>query len=301
MIGASELAIFSVVVEEKSFSGAATKLGLSKTVVSKKITALENTLSTQLLYRTTRKLSLTDAGQLLFQHAQGINRQTMDAVNAIQELNNDISGHIVMSVPTISGELLLADVIAKFSVQYPKLTIEMRLENRLVDLVDEGVDLAIRTAVLEDSSLIANHIIQSNWVVCGSPNYLNNAAPLTTLDDLTEHNCLLYELQSEGSDEWRFSKQGINHRVSVTGSFSSNNAQTLKRAALNNLGIIYVPRCSVHEELLSGELVAVLTDYQPRSLGVYAVYPYTRHKPKKIRLLVNEIKQAYYNLEHYFN
>ncbi|WP_440876904.1 LysR family transcriptional regulator [Thalassotalea sp. PLHSN55] len=300
MSGASELAIFAVVVEESSFSEAAKKTGLSKTVVSKKISALEKELNTQLLYRTTRKLSLTDAGRLLYKHAKGINQQAHDAFTAVNELSKDISGHITMSVPTISGELLLADLIAEFCKTYPNVSIELRLENKLIDLVEEGVDLAIRTAVLEDSSLIAVPLLDSNWVVCASPNYLTNAEKLDNIDDLKHHNCLCYDLQAEGSNEWRFEDSGEQKSVLVSGSMSSNNALSLKKAALNDIGLIYVPQCSIYDELQSGALVRVLSNYKTRSLGVFAVYPYTRYKPEKITLLIEHIKQGYHALAHYF-
>ena len=300
MNGASELAIFAVVVEEKSFSLAAQKTGLSKTVVSKKISALEKQLNTQLLYRTTRKLSLTDAGKLLYKHAKGINQQTNDAFTAVNELSKDISGHITMSVPTISGELLLAELVSNFCKTYPKITIELRLENKLVDLVEEGVDLAIRTAVLEDSSLIAVPLLESKWIVCASPEYLKTHQALNTIDDLKSHNCLCYDLQANGSNEWRFNDNGEDKSILVKGSMSSNNAYSLKKAALNDIGIIYVPKCSVYDELQAGLLVNVLGNYKARSLGVFAVYPYTRYKPEKITLLINHIKQGYQSLVHYF-
>lgn len=301
MIGASELAIFAAVVEESSFSQAALKIGLSKTVISKKVSALEQELNTQLLYRTTRKLSLTDAGKLLYKHAKGINQQANDAFSAINELSQEISGHIIMSVPTISGELLLADLVAKFCKKYPKVTIELRLENKLIDLVDEGVDLAIRTAVLADSSLIAVPLLQSSWVVCCSPEYLNSAHQLQDIDDLKMHNCLCYDLQTNGSNEWRFTKNEQPQTIFVKGSMSSNNALSLKKAALNDIGVIYVPKCSVYEELENGSLIQVLRQYQARSLGVFAIYPYTRHKPEKITLLIENIKHEYQTLEHMFN
>lgn len=300
MNGASELAIFAVVVEEKSFSLAAQKTGLSKTVVSKKISALEKQLNTQLLYRTTRKLSLTDAGKLLYKHAKGINQQANDAFTAVNELSKDISGHITMSVPTISGELLLAELVSSFCKTYPKITIELRLENKLVDLVEEGVDLAIRTAVLKDSSLIAVPLIESKWIVCASPEYLKTHKALNTIDDLKSHNCLCYDLQANGSNEWRFYDNDKYESILVKGSMSSNNAYSLKKAALNDIGIIYVPKCSVYEELQGGLLVNVLNDYKTRSLGVFAVYPYTRYKPEKITLLIDHIKQGYLALAHYF-
>lgn len=300
MNGASELAIFAVVVEENSFSEAAKKTGLSKTVVSKKVSALEKGLGTQLLYRTTRKLNLTDAGRLLYKHAKGINQQAQEAFFAINELSKDISGHITMSVPTISGELLLADLIAAFCKMHPKITIELRLENKLVDLVDEGVDLAIRTAELENSSLIAVPLLESNWVVCASPNYLKSSSKLNNINDLKHHNCLCYDLQTNGSNEWRFIVNGIHESILVKGSMSSNNALSLKKAALNDIGLIYVPKCSIYNELQNGSLVSVLNNVKARSLGVFAVYPYTRYKPEKITLLIEHIKLGYQNLAHYF-
>ena len=300
MNGASELAIFAAVVEESSFSQAAKKTGLSKTVVSKKISALEKDLNTQLLYRTTRKLSLTDAGRLLYKHAKGINQQAHDAYTAVNELSKDISGHITMSVPTISGELLLAELVSNFCKKHPNITIELRLENKLVDLVDEGVDLAIRTAELEDSSLIAIPLLKSNWVVCASPRYIQSSKRLNTIDDLKRHNCLCYDLQTNGSNEWRFEDNGTPTSTQVKGSMSSNNALSLKKAALNDIGLIYVPKCSIYDELENGSLVRVLNNYKPRSLGIFAVYPYTRYKPEKITLLIQHIKEGYQALAHYF-
>jgi len=300
MNGASELAIFAAVVEESSFSQAAKKTGLSKTVVSKKISALEKDLNTQLLYRTTRKLSLTDAGRLLYKHAKGINQQAHDAYTAVNELSKDISGHITMSVPTISGELLLAELVSNFCKKHPNITIELRLENKLVDLVDEGVDLAIRTAELEDSSLIAIPLLKSNWVVCASPRYIHSSKSLNTIDDLKRHNCLCYDLQTNGSNEWRFEDNGTPTSTQVKGSMSSNNALSLKKAALNDIGLIYVPKCSIYDELENGSLVRVLNNYKPRSLGIFAVYPYTRYKPEKITLLIQHIKEGYQALAHYF-
>ena len=206
-----------------------------------------------------------------------------------------------MSVPTISGELLLADLVANFCKNYPKITIELRLENKLIDLVEEGVDLAIRTADLADSSLIAVPLLQSSWIVCCSPKYLEAAQQLEEIDDLKVHNCLCYDLQANGSNEWRFSKNGQQKSVLVKGSMSSNNALSLKKAALNDIGLIYVPKCSVYEELQDGSLIQVLHQYKTRSLGVFAIYPYTRHKPEKITLLIKSIKQAYHSLEYIFN
>ncbi|MDU0354881.1 LysR family transcriptional regulator [Paraglaciecola aquimarina] len=297
---ANDLILFSQVIELGSFSKVADANNLTNSVVSKRIARLEQDLGVQLLYRTTRKLTLTEAGTILLHRAKMVQQATTEALDALSGFGENISGHIRMSVPTISGELLLADLVAKFCQAYPQISIELRLENDLIDLVENGIDLAIRTAKLADSSLIATKIIDSSWVVCASPEYLCQSSELAKLDDLKRHNCLRYDLQSEGSSDWRFTQQQNTFSVAVSGSLSSNNALSLKKAALNNSGIIYVPKCSVHEELLSGKLQRVLPDFTPRELGVYAVYPYTRHQPLKIKLLIEEIRQAYHGLSHYF-
>lgn len=211
-----------------------------------------------------------------------------------------------MSVPTISGELLLAEAVADFCQQYPNITVDMRMENDFVDLVGEGLDLAIRTGKLEDSSLIAKPLIQSNWVVCCSPQYLEKYGTVTRLDDLKHHNCLAYTYQAQGSFDWRFTQKSKTNdkdkdlSVRISGSLATNNAQALRKAALAGFGIVYVPRCSVYEDLQKGTLTAILTNYQPRQLGVYAVYPYTKYLPKKLRLLIEHIKQAYQQKKEYF-
>ena len=205
-----------------------------------------------------------------------------------------------MSVPTISGELLLAEAIAEFCQEYPNISVDMRLENDFVDLVGEGLDLAIRTGKLEDSSLIAKPLIQSNWIVCCSPSYVERHGEVRDLEALKDHNCLAYTYQAQGSFDWRFTRNGIEESVRISGSFATNNDQALRKAALAGFGIVYVPRCCVYEDLQQGKLIAILTDYQPRRLGVYAIYPFTKYLPEKLRLLIEHIKQAYQDKKEYF-
>jgi len=300
MAGATELALFALVVEANSFKEAARQAGLTTAVVSKKISKLERDLGVQLLYRTTRRLSLTEEGQTLYQHCKGINQQVQDALGALNQLSEGLSGSIRMSVPTISGELLLAEVVAVFCQQHPNLTVDMQLDNSLVDLVKDGVDLAIRTAIMDDSSLIAKKLIQSNWVVCCAATYLQQFGAPQTPQDLVNHNCLAYTYQAQGAHDWRFTHQGQSLSVKVSGNFSTNNAQGLRKAALAGCGIVYVPHCSVYEDIQRGDLVPLLPDYQPRSLGVYAVYPFTRYQPEKVRLLIEHIGAAYQNMAEYF-
>jgi DNA-binding transcriptional LysR family regulator len=143
-------------------------------------------------------------------------------------------------------------------------------------LVDEGLDLAIRTGELEDSNLIAKPLLTSYWLVCCSPLYTDKHGNPKDIDDLTNHNCLAYTGQAKGAYDWRFDRNNEHHSIRISGGFSTNNAQALRKAALAGLGIIYVPKCCVYEDLEKGNLVTILEGYKPRSLGVYAMYSYTR-------------------------
>jgi len=299
-MNAADLTLFVHIADAGSFNKAAQLVGLSTPALSKRISKLEENLGVQLIYRTTRRLSLTEAGENLYVHAKNIEGQVNDAIAAVSSVSQGITGTIKMSVPTISGELLLAEAIADFCQKYPNITVDMRLENDFVNLVEEGLDLAIRTGKLEDSSLIAKPLIQSNWVVCCSPGYIEKYGVPETLDALKDHNCMAYTYQAQGSFDWRFTSNGEDVSVRIGGSFATNNAQALRKAALAGFGIAYVPKCCVHEDLMAGSLKVILTQYTARQLGVYAIYPFTKYLPAKLRLLIEHIKQAYQDKKEYF-
>ena len=299
-MNSADLTLFAYVADTGSFSKAALQADLSTPALSKRITKLERSLGVQLIHRTTRRLSLTEAGENLYVHAKNIEGQVSDAIASVSAFSQGLSGHIKLSVPTISGELLLSEAIADFCQQYPNISVDMRLENNFVNLVEEGLDLAIRTGILEDSSLIAKPLIQSNWVVCCSPSYRDKYGEVTTIEMLKTHNCLAYTYQAQGSFDWRFTKNKIEETVRISGSLATNNAQALRKAALAGFGIVYVPRCCVYEDLQKGKLISILTDYTPRQLGVYAIYPFTKHLPEKLKLLIQHLKQAYTDKKEYF-
>ena len=297
---ANDLILFSQVVNLGSFSKVAEVNNLTNSVISKHIARLEKELGVQLLYRTTRSLTLTEAGKILAQRAKMVSQITSEAIDSVSNFGEKMTGHIRMTVPTISGELFLAQCIAEFSQRNPGISVEVRLENDFVDLVKEGIDLAIRTGVLDDSSLIAQPLITSHWVVCCSPKYIELHGQPTTPDDLLQHNCLAYTYQRQGGHEWRFSQGNKEQSIKISGSFATNNSQALRKAALGGYGIAYIPKCSVYEDIQQGDLIELLSDYKARELGVYAVYPFTKHLPNKIKLLIEHIKQGYENLHHYF-
>ena len=299
-MNSADLTLFAYVADTGSFSKAALQADLSTPALSKRITKLEKSLGVQLIHRTTRRLSLTEAGENLYIHAKNIEGQVSDAIASVSAFSQGLSGHIKISVPTISGELLLAEAIADFCQKYPNISVDMRLENNFVNLVEEGLDLAVRTGKLEDSSLIAKPLIQSNWVLCCSPSYIQKHGEVSTLEALKTHNCLAYTYQAQGSFDWRFTKNGVEETVRISGSLATNNAQALRKAALAGFGIVYVPRCCVYKDLQQGALRTILTDFKPRQLGVYAIYPFTKHLPEKLKLLIEHIKQAYQDKKEYF-
>ncbi|MEZ9928080.1 LysR family transcriptional regulator [Vibrio breoganii] len=297
---ADDLILFSQVIELGSFSKVAEENNLTNSVVSKRIARLEEDVGAQLLYRTTRKLSLTEAGKTLWHKAKNVTEATQEAKDAVSGFGESISGHLKMSVPTISGDLILADAIAEFCNLHPGLSVDMSLDNRFVDLISGGYDLVIRTGYLEDSSLIARHIIDSQWVVCASPSYIaKHGKPIKPID-LTEHNCLQYAYQTTGASEWEFKGDKGNYIVTVSGSFSTNNATALRKSALGGHGIAYVPRCLVYHDFRNGQLVDIFPDLVGKKLGIYAVYPFTRQPPNKIKLLIEHIRQRYLTISHYF-
>ncbi|EWH11953.1 LysR family transcriptional regulator [Catenovulum agarivorans DS-2] len=297
---ADDLILFSQVVELGSFSKAAEQNNLTNSVVSKRIARLEADLGVQLLYRTTRKLTVTEAGSILAVRAKTVSQATTEALNSVTGIGEEVTGHIKMSVPTISGELLLAQAVSEFCAQNSKLSIHMSMDNHFVDLINDRYDLAIRTGKLEDSSLIAKHIIDSQWVVCTSRQYIKQYGAPKTPQQLQQHNCLRYSYQTTGASEWEFKSDNGHYFVHVDGAFSTNNASALRKAVMAGHGIAYVPRCLVYPDLSNGKLIELFPNLVGKTLGVYAVYPFTKHQPTKIKRLVEHISQAYLNMSHYF-
>jgi len=297
---ADDLILFSQVVEMGSFSKVAEANSLTNSVVSKRIARLEEEIGVQLLYRTTRKLTLTEAGKALTQGAKTVKQATQEAMDAVSGFGENVSGHIKMSVPSISGDLILADAVAEFCNLHPGLSVDMSLDNRFVDLVEGGYDLVIRTGYLEDSSLIARHILDSQWVVCASPAYIARNSKPNEPQDLTLHNCLQYAYQTTGASEWEFKAEHGNYIVKVSGSFSTDNATALRKAALGGHGVAYVPRCLVYHDIRNGQLVDLFPEQVGKRLGIYAVYPFTRQPPNKVKLLIEHIRTRYLAISHYF-
>jgi DNA-binding transcriptional LysR family regulator len=297
---ADRILLFHKVVEAGSFSQAATRVGLTNSVVSKHIAQLEEHLGVQLLFRTTRRLQLTEAGRLLYQHANDVEQSIESAVKAVTEVSSEPAGTLSLTVPTISGEHLITDIVTEFCQLYPKVNIELRLEDHMVDLVAEGVDLAIRTASLADSTLIARLLLQSKWVVSASPDYLEKYGAPKKPQDLINHNCLTYTYMETGSNVWLFKERGREYGLKVSGCITSNNQKALRNAAVTGYGVIYTPKLLVYEDLQCGRLVEVLGEYSSKELPVYIVYPYSKYLPEKTRVFIDFIAKCYESKKPFF-
>lgn len=281
-----EMAVFARVVEEKSFSGAARKLGISKAAVSRQIAALEDSLKTQLLNRTTRRLSLTEAGLALYGHCARIVAEAEAAQEAAANLSATPRGLLKVNAPMSFGQLHLAPAVPEFLARYPELELELALNDRYVDVIEEGFDLAVRIGQLEDSSLIARKLASDRPVLCAAPAYLEAHGEPRSPSDLENRDCLLYTYLAT-QNEWRFKGPKGEERVRVKGRFTANNGDALRHAALAGLGIALLPSFIVGPDVRSGALEALLPGHRPPALGIYTVYPPSRHLSPKVRAFVD--------------
>ncbi|MDO6694636.1 LysR family transcriptional regulator [Aliiglaciecola sp. 3_MG-2023] len=300
MVKADDILLFVFVVEEGSFSKVSVKHEITMSVVSKRIARLEKALNVQLLYRTTRKLSLTEAGKALYQKAIVAQQAIQDAQDVVSGFGSIVRGKIRITMPVVTANLVLNQALTDFCEQYPGVDVELLVSNRVVDMLDERYDLAIRTADLEDSSLIGRRLIDSSWIVCASPEYLNRNGTPEHPDDLLRHQCVLYKYEDKKMEAWKFHVNDQDYPVQVNSRFRTNTLDTLKQSALSGFGIAYLPRALIHEELLSGHLVPLLSPFVAKNLGIYAVYPKTRQPNKMLNLLVEHFRQALQRKKEYF-
>jgi len=297
---ADDFILFVMVVEAGSFTKVAEKLNLTNSVVSKRIARLEKQLNAQLLYRTTRKLSLTDAGTTFYGKARLAKLAFQEAEDAVNGYAEDVRGTIKLTMPVVSARLVLSEALANFCLDYPNVNVELTINNHFVDIIEEGYDLAIRSAHLVDSSLIARRLINSDWMVCASAEYLkNNGTPIEPCD-LTEHSCLIYKYEGAGAEQWVFKRDKQEYTVTVSGRFRSNNLNSLRQAALAHFGIAYLPKALIYEDVVAGSLVVLLDNTTAKNLGVYAIYPKTRQPDKKLTLLIEYFRNAYHAKAEYF-
>ncbi len=283
---------FVRVVEAGSFVKAARQLDISTTAASRLIADLEAHLGTRLLQRTTRRLSLTAAGSAYFESCQQIVSAIGDAEAEVGIEAQRPFGMLRVSGPVVFGTLHLAPILAAYAARFPEVRVDIALADRIVDLVDEGFDVAIRIAGRLADTLVARRLATVRIVVCAAPEYLRRHGTPRTPADLAAHNCLLYTI-SERPGEWTFDGPQGAVSVKVAGALRSNNGELLRAAALAGEGIAVQPTFLVGEDLRQGKLVPVLPRFRQAALAAYAVYPTRRHLPAKVRSFVDFLAESF--------
>ncbi|MCP5244796.1 MAG: LysR family transcriptional regulator [Burkholderiales bacterium] len=281
-----DMQVFIRVVDAGGISRAAEQLGLAKSAVSRKLVDLETRLGVRLLNRTTRTSSLTDAGRSFYERSIKIVDDVAELNTLTKASNTALEGTINLAAPLSFGLSHLAPAIDLFMKQHPELIININFSDRQVDLVEEGMDLAVRIAELKDSSLIARKLSPIRTVLCASPDYLQEHGTPTTLDALKQHQLLHYNLSSTSS--WKLiDKQGKQHVIPVSAKIIANNGDFLKDMAVAGHGIIMMPTFIVWKAITEGKLVPVLPEYKPPQLNAYAVYPQKRYLSHRTKILID--------------
>lgn len=291
---------FVEVARESGFTPAAEKLGLSRAQLSKSVMQLESALGTRLLNRTTRRISLTETGKTYFERCLSILEDIEDLEASTTEENKTPRGRLSICAPTSFGILHLQDALMEYQNQYSEVQINLSLTDRFIDVVEEGFDVVIRIAALEDSSLVARKIAPCKRLFCTSPEYLQkNGAPHVP-QDLAIHPCLIYSNELR-ADTWNLEGPNGIESVKVNGPVCADNGDILKTAALNHMGVTLLPTFIVGDELKTGKLVQVLDDYCPPDINIYAVFPSRRYLSVKVRSFVDHLNDYFGDTPYWDN
>ena len=287
-----EMRVFAAVVDAGSFVGAAGALELSKTAVSRHVSELEARLGVRLLHRTTRKLSLTAEGQVFHARCKALLGAVEAAEAEITAGSVQPSGVLRLNVPVTFGLMHLAPLWPDFMQRYPQVTLDVSLADRLVDLVEEGFDLAVRIAQLSSSTLVSRQLATTRMVLCASPEYLRRHGQPQRPADLAQHRVLAYSLFHQG-EHWAFDGPQGREVVKVNPILRTNSGDTCVAAALAHQGVVLQPSFLVGEPLRQGDLVEVLPGHRSGEMGIYAVYPSRQHLPPKVRAMVDFLVEAF--------
>lgn len=285
-----DMLLFARVVEQGSLTRAGESYGLSRSLVSKRIAALEARLGVRLLNRTTRRLSLTESGQSYYGHAVRVRDVLEDAEHDLAELAGAPRGRLRVNLPGALPEAFLARLLGGFLQEYPGLHLELDQDDPFVDLVAEGYDVAVRVGRLADSSMVARRVGFSPLVVCGSPDYLAGAGPLAVPDDLERHNCITYRHKRARINSWEFRVDGAPLSVPVRGNLRCGSSTAIRSLAVRGLGLVQVPLFVVATELAEGSLVEVLASFRDEPLAIHAIYPQPPPLPPKVRAFMDYLK-----------
>jgi len=283
---------FVRIAETGNISAVARELGASQPTISKQLAALETQLGVTLLQRTTRRLSLTEAGTAYYESARRILEQVAEAEAGVSHLSKGPRGTLTVSAPNTLGQTFLDRMIIAFQARHPDLKIHLIESERFVDLVEDGIDVAVRVGQLTDSTLVARRLGSSRRVVVGTQEYFERSPEPRVPKDLERHNCILYSYLASGN-VWRFQGPRGEIAARVSGTFRTTSGHAIREAVLAGIGVAAPPIWMVHDHLRTGRLKTVLDDYAPAAAEINAVYPSARHVPTKVRVFVDYLREAF--------
>ena len=282
------LVLFSHINRLGSLSAAAQLLGISRSSVSKQLAALEGKIGSRLFNRTTRKIVLTEVGRQVLQEAYKVELALQTIEHISEDSQSVIAGDLNVTCASAQGRVHLVPLITKFLAHYPKVNVNLQLDDRFVDMVAANLDVSIRIGYLPDSTLIARKLGDLSGVLCASPKYLSNAPPLQTPADLLHHRCLFYRNSKLAMNAWSFISDEGEESVTVSGPLSINDPGVLISAALAHAGVLLVDKGLLGDTIRDGQLVPILTGYRSiQNLPMYVVYPEREFIPAKTRALVD--------------
>lgn len=304
----SDALVFISVAEEGSFAAAAKKLVLSASVISKRISRLENQLQVQLIKRTTRAMSLTESGSLFYEHCKRIKFEINEAADKVLEQHQTPSGLLRINAPMSFGQVHLIPAINDFLSLYPAIKIELILGSQYANFIYKGLDLALFINDLPDTSLLkARKVAVRSSGVYGSPEYFKRFGIPKTPEELSNHNCLIYQNEPGNSlvlgqkQEWRFHKEKKKMFIQVTGNLQVNSNQGLVKAAIAGLGLIKLSSFMITEELKSGALIGILNDYCEQNIDIHVAYPSQRYLPNKVRVFIDFLLERFSSENYWMN
>ncbi|MBS0423620.1 MAG: LysR family transcriptional regulator [Proteobacteria bacterium] len=290
---------FVRVVEAGSISAAADRMDVAKSVVSRRLKELEEHLGVELFHRTTRQMNLTDSGRAFYQQSVRILADILEAEHATSQFHGALKGNLKVAVPLSFGLLHLGPAITAFLQTHPDIEFDLDFNDRQVDLLAEGFDLAIRIASLPDSSLIARRLAPIQAVMCASPAYLERMGTPQAPEQLIEHRCLVYNLISN-IDNWNiYDATGQLTKTRIIPYLKASNGEFLRDAAIDGLGIVLLPAFIVYREIERGALVPILTGYRYTQLAAYAIYPQTRHLSQRVRAFVDFLVKRFEGMPYW--
>jgi DNA-binding transcriptional LysR family regulator len=286
------MGVFAKVVAKQSFSGAARELRLSQAAVSKHVRALEDWLGAQLLNRTTRRLNVTEIGALVYERCERILDQIDEVQQSTSALQTAPRGVLHLAAPISFGITQLGPALADYLSRYPEVVVDATLDDRFIDLVEEGLDLALRVGSLKDTSLIARRLAPVRFALCASPGFVKRHGAPQHPDELSSHRCLFYSLRAVPG-EWRFMGPGGEIAIRISGRFRSNSGNMLHAAMLAGAGIGLAPTFVVGRDLAEGRLIALMLDYRPVESELSAIYPPGKRPSAKVRTLIDLLAERF--------